>query len=136
MTPARLLLAVALALAAAPAAAQSATDVSFPPGSFGTTVSGSITGSGYADYRLSARAGQELSAEIVVEETDGNGSVFFNVLPPGSDDVAIFNGSTASDGAATVALPQTGVYTVRAYLMGNDHDTDRTVSDRIDLSIQ
>jgi hypothetical protein len=99
-------------------------------------LSGSITGQAYADYTLGARAGQEMFAEITVAETDGSGTVYFNILPPGSTGEAIYIGSMDVDNSETVALPDDGVYTIRVYLMGNDADAGKTVAYNLDLSIQ
>ena len=118
-----------------PAYPQMAADVQFRPGDYGTMLSGTVVGDGYFDYRLGAKAGQELFAELAVTSTDGNGTAYFNVLPPGSDGVAIYNGSTYGN-AATVSLPEDGTYTIRVYLMGNDRDTGKTVGYELDVSIQ
>lgn len=125
----------AAAIAAAPpSAAQGVADVVFQRGNYGTMLSGTIVGREYMDYRLRANAGQELFAELTVTGTNGNGTIHFNILPPGSDDVAIFVGS--SDGrTARVRLPEDGVYTIRTYLMGNDYDTGKTVGYTLDVSI-
>ena len=123
------------AIGAQPVSAKKAEDVRFPAGNFGTMLGGTVTGGEYFDHRLGARAGQELFAELTVIGTDGNGTAYFNVLPPGSDGVAIYNGSM--DGTtATIPLPEDGTYTIRVYLMGNDSDTGRTVDYNLDVSIQ
>lgn len=130
-------LAVVLALSGVAAQAQDSAEVRFEPGNFGAMVEGSITGQEYFDHILRAGAGQEMFVEISVVETDGNGTIFFNILPPGSDDVAIFVGSMDADGTmARIVLPDDGAYTIRTYLMGNDEDTGVTVDYRLDLSIQ
>jgi hypothetical protein len=132
------LLAAALltAFAAGPALAQMTADVKFKSGNYGTMVSGTITGHQYFDYKLGAKAGQEMFAELKVTGTNGNGTAYFNILPPGSDGVAIFNGSNSADGTARIELPEDGTYTIRVYLMGNDRDTDKTVGYNVDISIQ
>lgn len=62
------------------------------------------------------------------------GSAYFNILPPGSQDVAIYNGSM--DGAsARIRLPSNGDYTVRVYLMGDDKDSGRTVDYTLSVTI-
>jgi hypothetical protein len=126
-----------LALTFAGAAlSQTSEGVQFAPGNYGTMVSGSITGQAYADYKLRASAGQEIFAEIAVAETDGSGTAYFNILPPGSAGEAIYIGSMDVDNSETVPLPEDGVYTIRVYLMGNDADAGKTVSYTLDLSIQ
>lgn len=111
-------------------------EVNFPAGSTGTTIKGTISGHDFYDYRLGARAGQTMEASIDVVSTNGHGIVYFNVLPPGSQNEAIFVGSRAPDNTATVVLPQDGDYTIRVYLMGNDRDAGKTVDYLIDISVR
>lgn len=110
-----------------PATAQSRDEIHFAPGTDHATVEGRITGHAYADHVLVARAGQTMSVSLQVKGTDGDGTIYFNILPPGSDGIAIFNGSTSTDGRGTVRLSETGPYAVRVYLMGNDEDAGKTV---------
>jgi hypothetical protein len=86
--------------------------VQFAKGHSSATIKGTIKGGQTIDYTLRARAGQIMKVTL---ET-GNKANYFNVLPPGSNDEAIFIGST--DGNKwTGALPATGEYKVRVYLM-------------------
>ncbi|MCG7520999.1 hypothetical protein [Ruegeria sp. Ofav3-42] len=117
------------------ASAQRVAHVKFEPGNFGTMVNGTVTGNEYFDYKLGAKAGQEMFAELKVSDTNGNGVIYFNILPPDSDGVAIYNGSINGN-IARIALPKDGDYTIRVYLMGNDRDTGKTVGYNLDLSIQ
>lgn len=115
--------------------AQMVSNVEVQKGNFATTVGGSITGNTYMDYRLGAKAGQKMSVDLAVTGTDGHGSAYFNILPPGSDGVAIYVGSIYGN-HATIDLPEDGAYTIRVYLMGNDRDSAKTVSYDIDLAIR
>ncbi|NVO56216.1 hypothetical protein HW561_10485 [Rhodobacteraceae bacterium B1Z28] len=117
------------------ASAQLAADVKFQPGNYGTMVNGTVTGDEYFDYVLGAKAGQEIFAELQVSDTNGNGVIYFNILPPNSDGAAIYNGSINGN-TARIDLPEDGDYTIRVYLMGNDRDTGKTVGYNLDLSIQ
>jgi hypothetical protein len=128
-------IALLLAVLATPAFAQTTSDVRFEPGNFGTMVSGTVVGDEYIDYRLGAQAGQEMFTELTVTDSNGSGTVYFNILPPGSDNVAIYNSSTYGN-ATTVELPEDGTYTIRVYQMGNDRDSGKTSGFTIDLSIQ
>ncbi|WP_439123146.1 hypothetical protein [Marivita sp.] len=129
-------LATVLGLALASGAmAQETSDVKFAPGNFGTMVSGKITGQDYIDYRLGANAGQEMFVELSVTDSTGNGTVYFNILPPGSDGVAIYNASMDGN-STTITLPDSGTYAIRVYHMGNDEDSGKTSSFNVDLSIQ
>ena len=116
-------------------AAQTTSEVSFNSGNFGTMVTGAISGDDYADYTLRAKDGQELFVELTVAETDGTGTAYFNILPPGSENVGIYN-SSINGNTTTVDLQQSGLYTIRVYLMGNDRDAGKTVRFNMDLSIQ
>jgi hypothetical protein len=120
---------------AAPAMSQERVMVQFAPGNYGAMVSGSVTGRDYVDYILGARAGQDMFVELTVTESDGNGSVYFNILPPGSSGEAIYNGSMEGN-STTVDLPTRGDYAIRVYQMGNDRDTGKTSAFNIDISIQ
>jgi hypothetical protein len=129
------LLPVALVVWMSPVSAQDVSDVKFKPGDFGAMVNGTIIGDGYVEYRLGAKAGQELYVELVVEASNGSGTVYFNGLPPGSSGEAIYN-SSIDGNTTTVDLPASGTYAIRVYHMGNDEDSGATSSFRMDLSIQ
>ncbi len=129
------LTALIITAASLPAMAQRTAEVKFQPGNFGTMVNGTITGDEYFDYVLGAKGGQEMFAELQVSDTNGYGVIYFNILPPGSDGVAIYNGSVNGN-TARITLPEDGDYTIRVYLMGNDRDTGKTVGYNLDLSIQ
>ena len=131
-----LLAASFLAFAAVPALAQMAADVKFEPGNYGIMVSGTIKGNEYFDYKLGAKAGQEMFVELNVYGTNGNGSAYFNILPPGSEGEAIFIGSMNDGNSTKIKLPEDGTYTIRVYLMGNDKDAGKTVGYNVDISIQ
>lgn len=118
------------------ALAQRSSQVQFKPGNYGTMVSGTISGRDYIDYKLSASKGQTMFAELSVTRTNGNGTAYFNILPPGSKGEAIYVGHTDTDRSARVKLPANGTYTIRVYLMGNDKDAGKTVGFNLDLSIQ
>jgi hypothetical protein len=118
------------------ATAQQVAHVQFPHGQDHATVNGAVRGDEYFDYVLRARAGQTLSAHLTIEGTNGDGTIYFNVLPPGSEGEAIFNGSTSASGNARVELPESGDYRLRVYLMGNDRDADKTVGYQVKISIR
>jgi hypothetical protein len=114
--------------------AQSSSRVQFERGNDNAALSGTITGQEYADYLLGARAGQTMGVSLIVDSSNGDGSAFFNILPPGSSGEAIYNGSI--DGPdASVELPSDGDYTIRVYLMGNDADTGKTVGYTVSVTI-
>jgi hypothetical protein len=135
-TPTHLILIAALLIGlAGSAAAQRSADVQFKAGNYGTMLSGTITGDEYFDYKLRAGKGQKMFVSLDVTDTNGNGTAYFNILPPGSDGVAIYN-SSINGNTTTTALPEKGEYTIRVYLMGNDRDAGKTVGYNVDVSIQ
>lgn len=122
-------------LAASAALPQQVSEVRFAPGTSGATVSGTITGNEYTDYQLGASEGQRMVVSIDVDGTNGNGTIYFNILPPGSDDVAIWIGNMEAEPVAEVILPSSGTYTLRTYLMGNDRDTGKSVGYQLQVAI-
>jgi hypothetical protein len=86
--------------------------VHFTKGASSTVIEGTLKGDQTIDYKLRARAGQTMTVGIKTDNT----SNYFNVLPPGSEDVAVFVGSTSgNDWSGTLAAD--GEYTIRVYLM-------------------
>lgn len=84
----------------------------FANGASTATIKDSIRGDATIDYQLQARAGQRMEVSL----RTSNGANYFNVLPPGSSDVALFIGSSGgNDWSGT--LEADGLYTVRVYLM-------------------
>jgi hypothetical protein len=102
---------IALA-ASAPAASIETKRMSFTPGTSSATVKGSIRGDTTVDYKLGAKAGQTMHVSLKTS----NASNYFNVLPPGSSDVAVFVGSSGGN-EWTGSLDTRGDYTIRVYLM-------------------
>ena len=119
----------------APAGAQSRVEVKFESGSDNAAVNGTITGDEYADYVLGASEGQTMAVALTVTDSNGVGTAYFNILPPGSDGVAIYNGSMDDDEYAELQLPESGDYTIRVYQMGNDADTGKTTGFTVSMTI-
>ena len=86
--------------------------LSFAKGTSSATVKGTLKGDQIVDYTLRAKAGQSMRVAM----TTSNTANYFNVMPPCSEDVAIFIGSTNGN-EWTGALPADGVYKIRVYLM-------------------
>lgn len=113
----RLALACALAFAAASVSAADGIEtraLRFAKGASAATVKGTLKGSQTIDYKVGAKAGQTMT--VALKTTSG--SNYFNVLPPGSNDVAVFVGSTDGNDW-TGKLEADGTYTIRVYLMRN-----------------
>lgn len=113
--PLALALALTFASAAPLMAASQSRAVQFAKGASSATIKGTVKGYDTMDYRLRANAGQTMSVTMKAS----NDGAYFNVLPPGSKDVAIHIGSTnGNDWTGT--LDQGGEYTIRVYLMRNE----------------
>ena len=84
--------------------------LNFAKGASSATVKGSIHGRQTIDYKLRAQAGQTMTVTL----KSGKPGLAFNVLPPGSQDVAIPDSIAQQAWAGT--LPADGEYTVRTYL--------------------
>jgi hypothetical protein len=94
------------------AAAIETRPIQFAKGASSATVKGTIKGDQTVDYTVRARAGQTMRVKLDTRHT----ATYFNVLPPGSNDVAIFVGSSGGN-EWSGALPADGEYKLRVYLM-------------------
>jgi len=105
-------LALALAVAGTSLAADGiqSKPLQFAKGANSATVKGSIQGRQTIDYKLRAKAGQTMKVTL----KSGNPGLAFNVLPPGSKDVAIEGAIELQEWSGT--LPADGEYAVRTYL--------------------
>jgi hypothetical protein len=116
-------------VATSPLWAQAVLPVHFPAGASSTAVNGSITGRQYKDYRVGLRAGQMFTVNMRTLA----GSPYFNILEPGSNDVAIFVGS--SSGANFEARTRmNGNYTIRVYQMRADERRGKEASYRLSIA--
>jgi hypothetical protein len=86
--------------------------VTFAAGASSATITGQLKGDVTVDYLVRASAGQTL--EVTIKAS--NLSNYFNVLPPGSPDAAMYIGQTSGDTFSGM-LPADGDYTIRVYLM-------------------
>ncbi|MGB5190373.1 MAG: hypothetical protein WBN56_15125 [Robiginitalea sp.] len=86
--------------------------VSFRKGTSSATIEGSITGRETVDYLLNVRSGQNMNVSM----TSGNSGVYFNIMEPGEEYVAIYNASIdGNQFEGTTA--KSGDYRIRVYLM-------------------
>jgi hypothetical protein len=85
--------------------------VRFEKGASQAAIKARIQGDETVDYVLRAGAGQTLA--VALKKT--NSQNYFNVLPPGTQEVAMFVGDSGADFKGM--LPTDGDYTVRVYLM-------------------
>jgi hypothetical protein len=132
MKSVRIPLAVALLapLVIVPVFAQQSKEIQFARGTTGSTVAGSIKGDQYIDYRITARAGQRI--DISLQPTKG--SPYFNLLEPGSTDVAVYN-SSINGQRYNGATAKTGTYTIRVYQMRATARRGETARYRMTVSI-
>jgi hypothetical protein len=86
--------------------------VTFAKGASSTTIKGSLKGGADVDYVVRAAAGQTLEVKLA----GTNGQNDFNVLPPGSTNVAMYVSSVASKPVYSGVLPADGDYAIRVYL--------------------
>ncbi len=103
---------LSFAVSAVPALAQQRVPVQFAKGASSATMKGTIKGDQYRDYLVNARAGQTMTVTL----TNPDGRAFFNVLPPGSADEAVFVGSSSGN-SFRGPVPGNGNTTVRVYQM-------------------
>jgi hypothetical protein len=103
--------------------------VHFAKGSSGATLKASLKGDEIVDYTLRAAAGQTMRVSF----KPSNASAYFNLLPPDSE-AALFIGSTSGN-EFSGALPASGVYRIRVYLMRNAARRNESVSYTLDIGV-
>lgn len=109
----RFLIATSVLLAATSVAAgQAVSVIRFPAGKSSTTLNAQVAGRQSVDYKVTVGAGQTLSVRL----RSRSNSVYFNVLPPGSTNVAMVNGEMVANRAKRI-VPIEGTYTIRVYLV-------------------
>jgi hypothetical protein len=86
--------------------------VHFKKGANSAVVEASIKGYETVDYVLGAQAGQHMNVSLATK----HGSTYFNILAPGENEVAMFNGSVNLN-QYEGTLPASGDYKVRVYIM-------------------
>lgn len=115
-------------------ASDEAAKVEFAQGESSINLQGAIRGQEYFDYALTAKKDQMIHIELSVADTNGDGTIYFNLLAPGSTGEAMYNGSMDGN-VVEMRLTESGAYVIRLYLMGNDRDADKTVGYNLDVSI-
>lgn len=86
--------------------------VSFARGAMSATIQGTLKGDGDVDYLVRAAAGQTLRIEFRASHGQNN----FNVLPPGSTNVAMYSSRDTGERSYEGLLPADGDYTIRVWL--------------------
>lgn len=124
------LAAATLAVPAPAAAADAVRAVPFAKGQSAARLQGRVQGYDSMDYTLRASAGQTLTVSM----TASRASAYFNVMPPGSKDVAIHVGSTLGN-QFTGTLAQSGEYRIRVYQMRSDARRGASANFTLDIAI-
>jgi hypothetical protein len=104
--------------------------VTFPTGKSSTQIKGVIKGDQTIDYTVTAKEGQVLKVSMKANIN----AAYFNVLPPGSEDVADFSGEM-NDNKCTLTLKKSGTYKIRVFMMRSSARKGTTVNYTLDISI-
>lgn len=104
--------------------------VQFETGKHSVVIENSITGYAIIDYVLGARQGQYMNVSMATDK----GSSYFNILAPGEDQVAMFNGSIHQNQYEGI-LPETGDYKVRVYMMRSAARRNEAAQFRLEMII-
>jgi hypothetical protein len=104
--------------------------VQFAKGASSAIVNGTIKGSQTVDYVLHASQGQYMNVSMATDNT----ASYFNILAPGQTDVAIFNGSV-SENQYEGALPATGDYRIRVYMMRSAARRNEVANYRLEMIV-
>lgn len=104
--------------------------VQFKAGTSGATVKGKIKGYETVDYVLEAGKGQNMNVSMATD----NLSSYFNILPPGENEAAMFIGSTSGN-QFEGTLPASGDYKIRVYMMRNAARQDEMANYRLEMIV-
>lgn len=104
--------------------------VRFEKGANSAVVEGSITGYETVDYVLGAKKGQYMNVSMATNNTAN----YFNILAPGENQVAMFNGSTAGN-QYEGSLPESGDYKIRVYMMRSAARRNEVANFRLEMII-
>jgi hypothetical protein len=102
--------------------------VAFEKGTSSATVEGSISGRETLDYLLNVREGQYLNISMASQ----NGGIYFNIMEPGEQYVAIYNGSINGN-QFEGKTAKSGDYRIRVYLMKGAQNT--TANYRLEMIV-
>ena len=130
MKTSTILLAIALASTALPAAAQQSSNVAFARGTSSAQIPGTIRGREYRDYIVRAAAGQRIRINLAARSA----SPYFNLMPPGSSGEAVHIGSSAGNSYEGV-LDRGGQWTIRVYQMRSAERRGTVAAYRLSLAV-
>jgi hypothetical protein len=104
--------------------------VHFKKGANTAFVEGSIKGYGTVDYVLSAHAGQYMNVSLASQ----HGATYFNILAPGQNEGAMFNGSV-SQNQYEGTVPSSGDYRIRVYMMRSAASRNEVAQYRLEMIV-
>jgi hypothetical protein len=104
--------------------------ISFEKSGTSAVVKGTITGYAITDYLVHAHAGQTMTVTF----KSSNGANYFNVLPPGSSNLAVFTGSVGGN-RWSGTLNADGDYKLRVYLMRSAARRNETAEYTLRVSV-
>ena len=104
--------------------------VQFKRGATSAVVEGSIKGAETVDYLLNAQKGQHMNVSMATKHS----ATYFNILAPGQNEVAMFNGSVSENQFEGV-LPESGDYKIRVYMMRSAARRNETANYRIEMIV-
>ena len=104
--------------------------IKFDPGTTSKTIEGSITGYGGVDYLLNVREGQYMNISMATR----HGATYFNIMEPGEQYEAIYNGSIGGNQFESTAA-KSGDYTIRVYMMRSAARRNETADFRLEMIV-
>ena len=104
--------------------------VKFKKGANSAMVEASIKGYETVDYVLGAKAGQYMNVSLATK----HGATYFNILPPGENEVGMFNGSI-SENQYEGTLLVSGDYKIRVYMMRSAARRNEVAHYRLEIII-
>ena len=104
--------------------------VHFKKGANGAVVEASIKGYETVDYLVGARAGHHMNVSLATK----HGATYFNILAPGENEVAMFNGSV-SQNQYEGTLQASGDYKVCVYMMRSAARRNEVAHYRLEMII-
>ena len=104
--------------------------VKFKKGANSAVVKARIKGYETVDYVLGARTGQHMNVSLATK----HGATYFNILAPGENEVAMFNGSL-NQNQYEGTLSASGDYKIRVYMMRSAARRNEVANYRLEMII-
>jgi uncharacterized protein len=114
------------------AAAASEGPLTLTPGQAPATYKGTVVGRGDVTYTVPGRKGQTLGVDLQTTST----SLYFNVLPAGSEEAVYASDRGETGNKAAIVLPADGDYRVMVYLFRNEARRGTKAAFTISLSLK